>query len=165
MCSRGAVVSNHFRHGTLLERDIDNTDCAKGRRIKSEAELLSTTFGHPSYNDLKAVILLSLVMRKHHEACPSIGGSLHRLYHKNPRYRSMPLFSHRATDVFVVCYDADGRADKRIVNHGTRSLRFHCARDCIPPAFAALMTNPVRVARFHRALAGAFMLATPIVHG
>ncbi|KAG9400959.1 hypothetical protein AC1031_009683 [Aphanomyces cochlioides] len=112
--SRGAVLWSHFRQRAPLERDIDNTGCAKDRRIKSGPELSRTAFGHPFYNDLKAVILLSLVMRKHHAACPSIGGSLHKLYCKNPRYRSMPLFSHRAADVFVVCYDADGRADKQV---------------------------------------------------
>ncbi|CAK4699517.1 unnamed protein product, partial [Aphanomyces euteiches] len=82
------------------------------RRLeKSRRETATISFSNPAYNDIKAIILLSMVMRKHH---PTTGGSLHKLYHKNPRYRSMPLFSHRAADCFVVCYNTDGNVAKRV---------------------------------------------------
>ncbi|CAK4419347.1 unnamed protein product, partial [Aphanomyces euteiches] len=84
------------------------------RRLeKSRREIATISFSNPAYNDIKAIILLSMVMRKHHPTCPTTGGSLHKLYHKNPRYRSMPLFSHRSADCFVVCYNADGNVAKR----------------------------------------------------
>ncbi|CAK4227611.1 unnamed protein product, partial [Aphanomyces euteiches] len=85
------------------------------RRLeKSRREIATISFSNPAYNDIKAIILLSMVMRKHHPTCPTTGGSLHKLYHKNPRYRSMPLFSHRSADCFVVCYNADGNVAKRV---------------------------------------------------
>ncbi|CAK4676942.1 unnamed protein product [Aphanomyces euteiches] len=82
------------------------------RRLeKSRRETATISFSNPAYNDIKAIILLSMVMRKHH---PTTGGSLHKLYHTDPRYRSMPLFSHRAADCFVVCYNTDGNVAKRV---------------------------------------------------
>ncbi|KAG9400945.1 hypothetical protein AC1031_009667 [Aphanomyces cochlioides] len=98
--SRVAVLWRDYRHGRCVKLGAQSTN--------------QKTFSLPSYNDLKAVLLFSLVMRKQSSSCLSIGGSLHTLYHKNPRYRSLPLFSHRAADVFVVCYNADGRAVKQV---------------------------------------------------
>ncbi|KAH9186661.1 hypothetical protein AeNC1_011362, partial [Aphanomyces euteiches] len=93
----------------------DYSDVFVGRRVKLGVQSTNEkTFSHPFYNDIKAVVLFSLVMRQQSPSCLSIGGSLHSLYHKNSRYRSLPLFSHRAADVFVVCYNADGRAVKQV---------------------------------------------------
>ncbi|KAH9141239.1 hypothetical protein AeRB84_014556 [Aphanomyces euteiches] len=75
--------------------------------LKSRTSVSTYTF-----NDLKARILLSLTMQKHvkHE----IGGSLHKLYNKNPRYRKIPLFSHSAADCYILCYTPDGTLDQRV---------------------------------------------------
>ncbi|CAK4345295.1 unnamed protein product [Aphanomyces euteiches] len=64
------------------------------------------------FNDLKAYILLALSMKK--RAKRSTGGSLHTLYLENPRYRKLPLFSHRAADCFVLCYTSDGLLDESV---------------------------------------------------
>ncbi|KAF0690317.1 Aste57867_18298 [Aphanomyces stellatus] len=73
------------------------------------------------YNDLKLKIVwlaISLFekphLHHHHGATTvtkppeSTGGTMHRLFHDNPRYKKLPLFSLRAADCFVVCYNADG---------------------------------------------------------
>ncbi|CAK4086932.1 unnamed protein product [Aphanomyces euteiches] len=105
--SLAAVKWRRFKQRRKLGH-IDS-DSSKSRR-----ESASISFSSPAYNDVKAIVLLSMVMRKHHPACPTTGGSLHKLYHKNPRYRSMALFSHRAADCFVVCYNADRNVAKRV---------------------------------------------------
>ncbi|KAG9400895.1 hypothetical protein AC1031_009617 [Aphanomyces cochlioides] len=46
-----------------------------------------------TYNDMKALILLSMTMQK--QAKRSTGATLHQLYKVNPRYKRIPLFSHR----------------------------------------------------------------------
>ncbi|KAH9099113.1 hypothetical protein LEN26_016327 [Aphanomyces euteiches] len=65
-----------------------------------------------SFNDLKALVLLTLFMRK--RPCKMVGGGLHLLYMSNPRYRRLPLYSHRAADCFLLCYNADGTIDCQI---------------------------------------------------
>ncbi|KAH9103129.1 hypothetical protein AeMF1_020454 [Aphanomyces euteiches] len=73
------------------------------------SKLQVSNFG---YNDLKAWFLLSLTLTK--RAKRSTGGTLHRLYQENPRYRKLPLSSHRAADCFVLCYRSDGILDQQI---------------------------------------------------
>ncbi|KAH9156119.1 hypothetical protein AeRB84_001939 [Aphanomyces euteiches] len=65
-----------------------------------------------SYNDVKARILLAITMKKHVKR--STGGTLHKLHQDNPRYRKIPLASHRAGDCFVLCYKSNGSLDQQI---------------------------------------------------
>ncbi|CAK4286283.1 unnamed protein product, partial [Aphanomyces euteiches] len=109
LCMRGFSAVVKWRRWEAGFAPVD-----PGRLEKSRREIATISFSNPAYNDIKAIILLSMVMRKHHPTCPTTGGSLHKLYHKNPRYRSMPLFSHRSADCFVVCYNADGNVAKRV---------------------------------------------------
>ncbi|KAH9186478.1 hypothetical protein AeNC1_011543, partial [Aphanomyces euteiches] len=51
---------------------------------KRHAREVHLFYSAPSYNDLKAIVLLSIIMRKD-TSCASVGGSLHELYHKDPR--------------------------------------------------------------------------------
>ncbi|KAH9136315.1 hypothetical protein AeRB84_018481 [Aphanomyces euteiches] len=69
-------------------------------------------FSDYDYNDLKALILLTLTMRKQSKRMR--GGILHKLYQENPRYRQIALSTHRAADCFVLCYNADGAIEDRI---------------------------------------------------
>ncbi|KAH9141245.1 hypothetical protein AeRB84_014562 [Aphanomyces euteiches] len=64
-----------------------------------------------TFNDMKAYILLVLTMHK--QAVDATGGTLHKLYQENPRYKKIPLFSHRAADCFVLCYTAEGHLGQR----------------------------------------------------
>ncbi|CAK4208909.1 unnamed protein product [Aphanomyces euteiches] len=62
------------------------------------------------YNDVKTRILFAWQHHKFH--CPPnmcLGGSLYDLYETSPKYRSLPLFSHRAADCFVLCFDHDNK--------------------------------------------------------
>ncbi|KAH9192000.1 hypothetical protein AeNC1_006033 [Aphanomyces euteiches] len=64
-----------------------------------------------TFNDMKAYILLVLTMHK--QAVDATGGTLHKLYQEYPRYKKIPLFSHRAADCFVLCYTAEGHLGQR----------------------------------------------------
>ncbi|KAH9100115.1 hypothetical protein LEN26_016166 [Aphanomyces euteiches] len=61
------------------------------------ARKLSGHMSHYTYNDMKAFILF-----------------LHELYEMSPRYRKLPLYSHRAADCFILCYKADGHLDSQV---------------------------------------------------
>ncbi|KAH9104828.1 hypothetical protein AeMF1_019211 [Aphanomyces euteiches] len=65
-----------------------------------------------SFNDLKALLFIALTVKRFPKN--SIGGSLHKLYYKNPRYRKLPLISHRAADCFILCYNIDGGLDMQV---------------------------------------------------
>ncbi|KAF0730862.1 hypothetical protein Ae201684_011747 [Aphanomyces euteiches] len=64
------------------------------------------------YNDMKAILLFALTMKK--QAKRATGAVLHELYQDSPRYHSIPLFSHRAADCFILCYNADGSVDRQV---------------------------------------------------
>ncbi|KAF0713062.1 hypothetical protein As57867_004525, partial [Aphanomyces stellatus] len=55
------------------------------------------------------------------DTVPHEGGSLYHLYDQNPRYKKVPLLSHRGADCFVDCYDVTGCHVKRI-----RLSLLHC---------------------------------------
>ncbi|KAG9404501.1 hypothetical protein AC1031_004708 [Aphanomyces cochlioides] len=95
--SRGAALWGHRKHAV---------------RVGPHERVLEHVFSSFSYNDMKACVLLGLTMRRHPRRC--IGGTLHTLFHKNPCYRKMPLFSHRAADCYILCYKADGVLEQSV---------------------------------------------------
>ncbi|CAK4926571.1 unnamed protein product [Aphanomyces euteiches] len=79
-------------------------------------------FHERSYNDVKNRMIFFVMQQRLPKSVKQIGGSLYRLYEHSPRYRHMPLFSHRAADCFVLCYSKTG--------HVTLQLRLSLL-DCL----------------------------------
>ncbi|KAF0684719.1 Aste57867_23320 [Aphanomyces stellatus] len=70
---------------------------------------VSSLYAHPiEYNDLKIRLLWwlpRLWTKPSQTPVRDTGGCLYRMYDHNPRYKNLPLLSHRAADCFVGCYD------------------------------------------------------------
>ncbi|CAK4577703.1 unnamed protein product [Aphanomyces euteiches] len=83
--------------------------CSSGKNLQDPAPRWNPCASR-WYNDVKTRILFAWQHHKFH--CPPNmcrGGSLYDLYETSPKYRSLPLFSHRAADCFVLCFDHDNK--------------------------------------------------------
>ncbi|KAH9110810.1 hypothetical protein LEN26_013623 [Aphanomyces euteiches] len=69
---------------------------------------------HRAFNDVKNQFFFALMRWHAPEPPEKIGGSLHALYNDRPEYRSMPLFSCRAADCFILCYTPDGQVHLQV---------------------------------------------------
>ncbi|CAK4948199.1 unnamed protein product, partial [Aphanomyces euteiches] len=80
LCMRGLSSVVKWRRWEAWFAPVDPGFLAIRRLQKSQGELAGVSFSNPAYNDIKAIVLLSMVMRKHHPTCPTTGGSLHKLF-------------------------------------------------------------------------------------
>ncbi|KAH9122518.1 hypothetical protein AeMF1_006205, partial [Aphanomyces euteiches] len=86
--SRGAALWGHRKHGVGTD-----WQCV-AVRVGPHERVVEPIFSSFSYNNMKAFLLLGLTMRRRHpRRC--LDGTLHSLFHTNPSYRKMPLFSCR----------------------------------------------------------------------
>ncbi|KAH9146617.1 hypothetical protein AeRB84_009521, partial [Aphanomyces euteiches] len=104
------TTSNTRIHTTRLTR-VTASAC---NSVGPHSMDLPQAFHQRSFNDLKNRIIYFLMLRKLPKNVKQAGGSLYALYTKNPSYRSLPLFSHRAADCFVLCFTPDGEVKMQL---------------------------------------------------
>ncbi|KAG9398087.1 hypothetical protein AC1031_015007 [Aphanomyces cochlioides] len=87
---------------TFRARALSSVDKAKSFR------------SHRSFNDLKNRIFFAVMRQIQPEPLYRLGGSLHELFDRSCLYRKLPLFSCRAADCFVICYNTDDVAELQV---------------------------------------------------